>query len=81
MVLEQNQINGLSIPWQHYQGHNLGFMPNPVAPSSSTRWHRFQHIECVQLGDFAQENSVAYICGRELLLRHICISFCHRSKV
>jgi hypothetical protein len=34
MVLEQNQIRGLRIPWQHYQGHNIGFILNPVAPSS-----------------------------------------------
>jgi hypothetical protein len=25
-----------------YQGHILGFMLNPVAPSSPTRWHRFR---------------------------------------
>jgi hypothetical protein len=75
MVLEQIQISGLSVPWQHYQGHDLGFILNPVAPSFPTRWHRFQYRFSDSVAKWAPENSIAYICGRELFLRHICISF------
>jgi hypothetical protein len=63
------------------QGHDLGIMQNPVAPSFPTRWHRFRYIVVCPVGVCAQENSIAYICGREMFLRPICICLCHRSKV
>jgi hypothetical protein len=63
------------------QEHLLGFILNPVALSFPTRWHRFQYRFSDSVAIWALENSIAYICGRKLFLRHICISFCHRSKV
>jgi hypothetical protein len=63
------------------QGHDLGLMQNPVAPSFPTRWHRFRYKVVCPVEVCAQENSIAYICGREMFLRPICICLCHRSKV
>jgi hypothetical protein len=63
------------------QGHNLGFMLNPVAPSFQTRWHQFRYKVVCPVGACAQENSIAHFCGREMLLRPICICLHHRSNV